>query len=202
MLQNHQAIIVDRSSQIVLGSYFDPRISKLVSSSILDSFVLCFPNSVLSENLKNFEFKKNEMKNFKYLAGTDFVEIPNDINSEIIKKQAYVSLRKYAAIRLLNRIDIMTTSFDYMSDLNIDDISNYENYRDDLINLYSFIKQQKISESTKHLDLVHQSNKNLLLKRYNLLWKYNSTLSEIVDKETLKKWIDKFELETYTIYRI
>lgn len=202
MLINYQAIIIDRITQIVLGSDSNIDLVKLVSSSILDTFVICLPNSSIPSKLINLDFRTINQENLKYTGGASFSEIKDRIDLVSEEKQKLFLFRKFAAQKLLDRIKITSTSFDYMSDLNINDILFYENYKDDFVNLYSSINNCNLNDAKKHLDLVNQSNKMMLLKKYDLLWKYTPTLKDITDKKTLDKWTEQFQIDTVTAYRI
>jgi DNA mismatch repair ATPase MutS len=199
MLLNHQAILIDRLSQIVIGSHHNLDVTKLVSASMLDTFAISFSKFIIPESLINFNSKT---KNFKYIGSNEFVEITDSIDSETLKKQQLFLLRKYAASRLLDKVEMMSTSFDYMSELNVNDILVYEKYKKELVELYSSIKNCNLTEAEKHLELVNQSNRQFLFKKYEMLWRYTDTLNKITNKETLEKWISTFDLETYTVYRI
>jgi hypothetical protein len=202
MLIEYQAILIDRVTQIVLGSNSNIDLVKIVSSSIFDTFVVCLSNDAIPAKLIDLDFKKINGVNLKYTGGASFSVIEEPIDPESIKKQKLFLLRKLAVSKLLDRIEITKTSFDYMSDMNIDDILLYENFKNDFVNLYSSIRHCSTDDAQKHLDLINQSNKTMVLKKYDLLWRYTPTLNQIIDKTSLEKWIEKFHQETVTAYRI
>jgi hypothetical protein len=201
MLVNYQTLLIDKMSQLVIGSSTYHDAVKLVSSTIIDTLVICLPIEVITQELKDFNFKKNII-NFKFRGDKDFLIIEDKIDDITIDKQRLFSLRHVAAVKLIERMNLITNSLNYITSLNIEDINLYHTYRNDLINLYSDINHVNKHESTKHLDLINESNKQLILKKYDILWRYGNSIKDISNLSSLDLWIKKFNLETQTIYKI